>query len=107
MSEDILTHRIRPGRFPAGNPAANALMVIVGVLAVGAAIVLGFFAFILLASIVLVLAGIVGIRVWWIGRKLRQLHEAAGAAGRGRKSEAGIIEGEYHVVATRRDRERP
>lgn len=102
-----MTQRIRHGRLPAGNPVANALMVIVGVLAVGAAIVLGFFAFILLASIILVLAGIVGIRVWWIGRKLRQLHEAAGEAGSDRKNEAGIIEGEYHVVATRRDRERP
>ena len=39
---------------PAGNPIANALVVIAGALAIGASIVLGFFAFVVLGSIVLV-----------------------------------------------------
>ena len=51
---------------PAGNPIANALVIIVGALAIGASIVLGFFAFIVLASIVLVLGAIIGLRVWWL-----------------------------------------
>ena len=106
MSEGDLTRRIRHGRFPAGNPLANALMVFVGMLAIGAAIVLGFFAFILLASIILVLAGIVGVRVWWVGRKLRKLHDIAGEAGTRRNDETGVIEGEYRIVSTRRERER-
>jgi predicted lipid-binding transport protein (Tim44 family) len=106
MSKDKLNQSLRYGKFPAGNRVANALMLIVGTLAVGAAIVLGFFAFIFLAGIILVLAGIVGIRVWWISRKLRKRHEAEGEAGAVGKGEAGIIEGEYRVVSTRRDRDR-
>ena len=43
---------------PGGNPIANALVVIVGVLAIAASLVLGFFAFVVLGSIVLVLGAI-------------------------------------------------
>jgi hypothetical protein len=81
-------------------------MAVVGTLAIGAAIVFGFFIFLLVASIVLVLAGIVGIRVWWVGRKLRKLQEAAGKTSPEGTDETGIIEGEYRVVSTRRTRER-
>lgn len=81
---------------PAGNPIANALVVIVGALAIGVSIVLGFFAFVVLGSIVLVLGAIIAIRVWWFNRKLqkyatRQTHSEATPTG-------GVIEGEYHVV---------
>ena len=100
-----MNERIRYGRFPAGNPVANALMAIVGALAIGAAIVFGFFVFMLLAGIIVVLAGIVGIRIWWVGRSLRKLHETAAKASADSDSETGVIEGEYHVVATRRTRE--
>jgi hypothetical protein len=46
---------------PAGNPIANALVVIVGALAIGASIVLGFVAFVVLGSIVLILGSIIGL----------------------------------------------
>jgi len=81
---------------PAGNPIANALVVIAGALAIGASIVLGFFAFVVLGSIVLVLGAIVGLRVWWFKRKLRN------QPGMGQRQDpepsGGVIEGEYHVV---------
>ena len=81
---------------PAGNPIANALVVIVGVLAIGASIVLGFVAFVVLGSIVLVLGSIIALRVWWFNRKLRR---QAGAQPPPRRTEpGGVIEGEYHVV---------
>lgn len=107
MSEEILLkQRIRYGRFPASNPVANALVAVVGALAVGAAIIFGLFIFLLLAGLVAVLAALVGIRIWWAGRKLRKLEEAAAKRGAGRAAgEAGIIEGEYHVVSTNRTRE--
>ena len=108
MSEDVLLNqRIRYGRFPASNPVANALMAVVGALALGAAIVFGFFMFLLLAALVVVLAAIIGIRIWWAGRKLRKLQERAAKRNGDRASgEPGIIEGEYHVVSTRQTRER-
>ncbi len=90
----------------AGNPLANALMLVVGALAVGAAIVLGFLAFIVLAGIVVVLAGIVGIRLWWFNRKLRKNYTTQNADD---KQSAGhstkVIEGEYRVVSTGKERE--
>ena len=83
--------------FPAGNPIANALVVIVGALAIGASIVLGFFAFVVLGSILLVLGSIVAIRVWWFNRKL--IKEAAKRPPpESQASGGGVIEGEYHVV---------
>lgn len=81
---------------PVGNPIANALVVVVGALVIGASIVLGFFAFLVLASIVLVLGAIVSLRVWWFNRKLRREMEnqPPGAGG----TQLHVIEGEYHVV---------
>lgn len=101
-----MNERLRYGRFPAGNPVANALMAVVGALAIGAAIVFGFFVFLFLAAVVVVLVSIVGIRVWWASRKLRKLHETASRSGERGKDAPGIIEGEYHVVTTRRSSER-
>ena len=90
--------------FPAGNPIANALVIIVGALAIGASIVLGFFAFVVLASLLIIFAAIVGIRIWWFRHKMRK-------AGYGDPFEAtrerGTIEGEYHVVIEERDDSRP
>ncbi len=81
---------------PAGNPIANALVVIVGALAIGVSIVLGFFAFVVLAGIVLVLGSIIAIRVWWFNRQLRKQGGAEPTAQD--PSPGGVIEGEYHVV---------
>jgi predicted lipid-binding transport protein (Tim44 family) len=80
---------------PAGNPIANVLVIIAGALIVGASIVLGFFAFLALSAIVLISAAVIGVRVWWLNRKLasgqEQPHE-------GRPTASGVIEGEYRVV---------
>jgi membrane protein implicated in regulation of membrane protease activity len=100
VDEDILKRHIRFGSMPSGNPLANALMLVVAALAVGAAIVLGFVAFIVFAGIALVLAAIVGIRLWWFSRKLGR--EARGKSERGDEQTSGrVIEGEYTVVSTR------
>ena len=78
------------------NPIANALVVLVGVLVIAASIVLGFVAFVVLGSVLLVLGAIVSLRMWWLNRKL-------GGPTRSRPGQAdsaagGVIEGEYHVV---------
>ena len=82
--------------FSAGNPIANALVVIVGALAIAASIVLGFVAFVVLGSVILVLAAIVSIRIWWFNRRLRR--RGTGPGGPEQQPPGGVIEGEYHVV---------
>ncbi len=89
--------------FPAGNPIANIFVIIVGALVIGASIVLGFFAFMIIGSIVLIMASIIGLRVWWFKRKLRT-RAAANSASNG-ASGGGVIEGEYRVVADDREDE--
>ena len=89
--------------FPAGNPIANAIVVIVGALAIGASIVLGFVAFVVLSSIVLIFAAIIGIRLWWFNRKLARSGASAADGQQGPGKPAGVIEGEYRVVVEERD----
>jgi uncharacterized membrane protein YphA (DoxX/SURF4 family) len=94
-------HSVKNG-FPAGNPIANVLVVIAGALVVGASIVLGFFAFVALSAIVLVSAAIIGIRVWWLKRKMEQ-GQAQSGVQRPQGAPGGVIEGEYQVVDKDRD----
>ncbi len=89
------------GGFPAGNPIANIFVVIVGALAIAAMMVLGFFAFVIVSSIVLVMAAIIGVRVWWFKRKLGK--QTPSGESSSSTSPGGVIEGEYQVVADDRD----
>ena len=95
-----------PGRrFPFGNPVANALVVLVGALAIGASVVLGFLAFVALGSILLVLAAIIGIRVWWLNRKLAFCARRGDVPPDDGRVRIHVIEGEYRDVS--RDRRKP
>ena len=90
--------RYRNTRFPAGNPLANALVVVVGVLAIGLSLVVGFVAFVALAGLFLVLAAVAGLRLWWQARR-------HGRRPAGRRDD--VIEGEFRVVSReRRDEDR-
>jgi membrane protein implicated in regulation of membrane protease activity len=88
--------------FPAGSPLASALVIIVGALAIAASIVVGFFAFVILGSLLLVLAAVVSIRLWWFRRKMTR-NPAFQASANARPTGAQeTIEGEYHVVIEER-----
>lgn len=91
--------------FPAGNPIANAFVIIVGALAIGASIVLGFFAFVILASILIVFSAIVGIRLWWFNRKIQSAQAPRDDSVVERPG--GVIEGEYQVITKRPDDKEP
>ncbi len=53
------------------------LVVIVGALVIGATIVLGIVAFVVLGGIILVLAAVLGVRMWWLGRRARRSNVVA------------------------------
>jgi uncharacterized membrane protein YphA (DoxX/SURF4 family) len=88
---------------PAGNPIANALVVVVGALAIGASVVLGFFAFLVLACLITVFAAIIGIRVWWFKRKLGKAarQHQANTAETAETRANQVIEGEFRVVSSK------
>jgi membrane protein implicated in regulation of membrane protease activity len=92
--------------FPAGSPIASALVIIVGSLVIAASLVVGFFAFLILGSALLVLAAIVSARLWWLRRKMAQdpAFRAAQQSHAGRTQQT--IEGEYYVVVEEK-RDRP
>ena len=83
--------------FPAGNPIANLFVIVVGALAIGASIVLGFFAFVIVGSLVLIMASVIALRLWWFKRKFGRRGPAS--ASRDSHGTDGVIEGEYQVVA--------
>lgn len=85
-------------KMPFSNPLANALVVLVGALAIGASIVLGFIAFVALGTLLLVLAAIVAIRVWWFNRKLRRGAGPGGPAKPDADVQIKVIEGEFQVL---------
>ncbi len=89
---------------PAGNPIANLFVIVVGALVIGVSVVLGFVAFIVLGSIVVVLAGVVGLRLWWFNRKLRS--QAPDNQSRQDGGNSGVIEGEFQVLDHNRDIDR-
>ena len=86
-----------------GNPLANILVIIVGALAVGASIVLGVVAFVTLGSLVLIMAAVIGIRLWWMNRKIRKNFAASQKDGTTRPESIDVIEGEFRVVTPRKE----
>ena len=98
-----MTQQFRHRQFPAGNPLANALVVVVGTVVIGVSFVLGVVAFVALAAAVMVMVAIIGVRVWWLKRKL----------GAGQKNPVNqkatsttgneIIEGEFRVIGPDKD----
>jgi predicted lysophospholipase L1 biosynthesis ABC-type transport system permease subunit len=77
--------------FPTTNPFLNGLVVVLGFLALGAAMLLGLVVLAVFLVSLFVLAGVVGLRLWWLRRKLEKRQ------GKG-TSRSGVIEGEYRVV---------
>lgn len=88
---------------PAGNPIANALVIIVGTLAIVASIVVGFVAFVVLGAALIVFAAIIGLRLWWFNRKLAKRPASRRPGSDRRPGGQATIEGEYRVIDEDRD----
>jgi uncharacterized membrane protein YphA (DoxX/SURF4 family) len=100
-----VTQQFKHRQFPAGNPLANALVVVVGAIVIALSFVLGVVAFVALAGAVLVMAAIIGVRVWWLNRKFGA-HQKNHVNQKGNSATgAEIIEGEFRVVGPDKDRD--
>lgn len=82
--------------FGPGNPLANLFVVIAGAVMITVSVVLGFFAFLVIATIIVLLGALIAVRTWWLGRRVRG---AKGGGDAARAAQDGtVIEGEYRVV---------
>ena len=100
-----MNQQFKHRQFPAGNPLANALVVVVGAVVIAVSFVLGVVAFVALASAVLVMAAIIGVRVWWLNRKIGARQKNHVNQKRTSATGAEIIEGEFRVVGPDKDRD--
>ena len=102
-----MNHQSSNRQISPGNPIANVIVVIVGMLTIGAFIVLGVVAAVALSGVVLVLAATLGIRMWWLGRKMPKQHSTPSGQSHSAPADSTVIEGEFQVVATDQDENRP
>ena len=103
ISEDELIQQFRHRQFPAGNPLANALVIVVGALVIAVSFLVGIVALAAFLAAAVVMAAIIGIRVWWLKRKMAPRRK--GRAGPADRQHPGteIIEGEFRIVEQDRD----
>ena len=78
------------------NPLVNALLIVLGALAMAALLVVGLVAVVVLGGIVVTLAALVGLRFWWLNRRFGR--QAARAARRRDGKKGALIEGEYRSL---------
>ena len=96
-----MNQQFRYRQFPAGNPLANILVILAGILVISLALTVGFFVFLGMAGFVLFMGIVMSVRGWWYRRKFgRSRAEETTGETRVRETHQ-IIEGEYHEVRTR------
>lgn len=78
------------------NPLVNALLIVLGALAMAALLVVGLVAVVVLGGIVVTLAALVGLRFWWLNRRFGR--QGAGAVRRRDGKRGALIEGEYRSL---------
>ena len=97
-----MTQHFRNRQFPASNPLANVLVVIVGIIVISLSLALGFVVFIGIAGFMLVMAAIVGVRAWWLKRRFGAQYGGEQVRGKRGQEIHRVIEGEYREVRSRR-----
>ena len=89
-------YRQRP--FHPGNPLANVLVVIAGIVVISLSLTLGVFIFLAVTAFLLVTAAIVGIRNWWYRRSGGQTADADRSERRRPGGPPQVIEGEFREI---------
>ena len=105
IGEVELIQQYRHRQFPAGNPLANALVIVVGALVIALSFVVGVVALAAFIAAGIVMAAFIGIRIWWLNRKLGAGRKSGANQARPQQAKNDIIEGEFRVVEHHGDRD--
>ena len=97
-----MNQHFRNRQFPASNPLANVLVVIVGIIVISLSLALGFVVFIGIAGFMLVMAAIISVRAWWLKRRFGAQKGGEQVRSASRHEIHRVIEGEYHEVRPRK-----
>ena len=102
-----MNQQFRPRQFPAGNPLANALVIIVGIIVISLSLALGVFVFVGITGFLLIMGAAMAVRNWWLGHRFgRRRDRDSGASGTAQPHSPQIIEGEYRKIGEH-DRDQP
>ena len=102
----MLNQYFRNKQLPTGNPLANLLVVMVGIIVISVSLALGFVVFVGIAGFMLVMAAIVTVRVWWAKHRFGAKKTAEPDHASKRPPKIRVIEGEFTEVDTAKDNER-
>lgn len=97
-----MNQQFRHRQFPASNPLANALVVVVGIIVISLSLALGFVVFVGIAGFMLVMAAIIGVRAWWIKKRFGAQNSSEQVRKTSQQETHLVIEGEYHEVGSRK-----
>ena len=76
------------------NPIKNFLMIFIGAISLVASLLVGVFAFIIVASLLIMIIASVGIRLWWLKRKILKKSSTS--------NQPDVIEGEYRDISEKK-----
>ncbi len=97
-----MSQQFRHRQFPAGNPLANVLVVIVGIIIISLSLALGFVVFVGIAGFMLVMAAVISVRAWWLRKRFGTRKGTEEVQTSSHQETHRVIEGEYHEVGSRR-----
>ena len=97
-----MSQQFRHRQFPAGNPLANALVIIAGIIVIALSLALGFIVFVGIAGFMMVMAAVITVRAWWLKRKFGAHKGSDQSTSSTRNETHRVIEGEYQEVRTKR-----
>lgn len=100
--ENTVNQQFRRRQFPVGNPLANALVVIVGIIVIALSLALGFVVFVGIAGFMLIMAAVISVRAWWLKKRFGASTGAEQQKTSRRQETYRVIEGEYREVRSRR-----
>lgn len=96
-----MNQQFRQRQFPAGNPLANILVVVAGIIVISLSLALGFVVFLGIAGFMLIMATVFAVRNWWARHRFGRPADENRARPSPRPGQRQIIEGEFQQVRDR------